>query len=308
MSIRSNLDTFCDKNVLDFSIQSGTLDFTNHVYRLRLSHDQEIGNGKSIEKVIDTFVRKRGVAAAQALIIGLWDEDSESNQFLVHKLVAVKNRLKNIKALFMGDITYEEQEISWIQQSDLSPIWAAYPQLEFLQIRGGNNLSLGTLHHPNLKTLIIETGGLPPNVITEISNAHLPKLEKLELWLGSDWYGFNSKIEDFETLINGGKFPKLKYLGLKNSIIQDEIAVQIAHSPILDQLETLDLSMGLLSDIGAQALLDSPKIKKLSFLNLNHHYLSDGIMERLNELGIPISMNNQCSEHEDGTRYVEVSE
>jgi len=88
------------------------------------------------------------------------------------------------------------------------------------------------LKHKNLKTLVIQTGGLPPNVVQDIANADLPNLEKLELWLGDDNYGFESSIEDFDAIINGGKFPKLTYLGLKNSNIQDEIAIAIAKSPL----------------------------------------------------------------------------
>ena len=125
--------------------------------------------------------------------------------------------------------------------------------------------------------------------------------------LGDDNYGFDSKVEDFDAIINGGKFPKLTYLGLKNSNIQDDIAIAVAKSPLLNQLHTLDLSMGILSDTGAQALLDSPNIKKLKLLKLDHHFMSDGMMAKMEDLGIAVSMEDQGSDNEDD-RYVEVSE
>lgn len=309
MAIRSNLSTFCGKTVVDFNIKKSIRNLKKSVYRLRL--DDDVATRTNFEALFDAFSQTRLAPNVQEIIIGLWDGDVEydSNQFVIEKLVALKDTFKQLKALFIGDITYQESEISWIPQSDMSPLWATYPNLEHFQVRGGKNLSLGALNHTRLKTLIVQAGGLPPNVIQEISNAQLPDLEHLEIWLGSDYYGFDSKIEDFETIINGGKFPKLKYLGLKNSIIQDEIALKIANSTILDQIETLDLSMGTLTDMGAQALLDSPKIKNLKFLNLNHHYMSDDMMEKLKASGISVSVDNQkASEDDEESRYVEVSE
>ena len=305
--ISSNLDTFCGKTVVDIIFEDGIKDLDKNVYRLRLDYEA-LDSGEKMDDFIQNFAEAPFASQIEELIIGQWHDASGDSSMVVNKLVELKDTFKNLKALFIGDITYEEMEISWIQQCDMSPILAAYPNLEFFQIRGGDKLSLSQLKHPNLKTLIIQTGGLPPNVINDISIAELPNLEKLEVWLGSDAYGFESKIEDFENIINGGKFPKLMYLGLKNSIIQDEIAIKIAQSPILDQLHTLDLSMGVLTDKGAQALLDSPKIKQLTHLNLNHHYMSDSMMEKLRGLGISISMDDQEDADDEDYRYVEVSE
>ena len=310
MSIGSNLSTFCGKKVVDFDITKSVRNLKKLVYRLRTDYDT---GADGMPKLLDAFAKTRLAPNVQELIIGLWDGDSdyESNQFLIEKLVALKDTFKQLKALFIGDITYSESEISWIKQSDISPIFSAYPNLEHFQVRGSENLSLGSLALPRLKTLIVETGGLPKNVIQEISNAQLPDLEHLEVWLGSDQYGFNSTIEDLETLISGSKFPKLKYLGLKNSILQDEIALKIINSPVLDRIEILDLSMGTLTDIGAQALLDSPKVRNLKLLNLNHHYMSDEMMSKMKASGIQVSIEDREDGYEyDGeiSRYVEVGE
>lgn len=308
--ISSNLDTFCGKTVVDIIFEDGVKDLDKNVYRLRLDYEA-LDSGEKMDDFIQNFAEAPFASQIEELIIGQWDYDSShDSSIVVNKLVELKDTFKNLKALFIGDITSEEQEISWICQSDLSPILAAYPNLEFLQIRGGVGLGLSKLHHEKLKTLIIETGGLPPNVVNDISNAELPNLEKLEVWLGDDNYGFGSKIEDFENIINGGKFPKLTYLGLQNSIIQDDIAVKVAQSPILNQLDTLDLSMGILTDVGGQALLDSPNVKKLKHLNLNHHFMSDDMMTKLRGLGISVSLNatRDYDDDDDDYRYVEVNE
>lgn len=308
--VSENLNSFNGKSVIDFDPGEGLLKNLNqYVYRLRIDYDA-YSSGAKIEDLIHAFARIPAVIAdCQDLIIGAWDyESSKRADVIVQTLVELKDTFKNLKALFIGDITYEEQEISWIQQSDLSPLLAAFPNLELFQARGSDGLRLSELKHDNLKTLVIQTGGLPPEVVKDINNAQLPNLEKLELWLGDDNYGFDSTIEDFDAIIKGAKFPKLIHLGLKNSIIQDDIAIAVAQSPILNQLQSLDLSMGILSDRGAQALLDSPNSKNLKFLNLDHHFMTDGMMAKIKDFfGITVSMENQGNDTED-ERYVEVGE
>jgi hypothetical protein len=301
---RLSITEFCGKSVIDFSIQEGVSDLNKHLYRLKIEYDED----ETVENLIRVFAEIPAAAEAQELIIGAWDvEYSSSSEGVVQALIAQKEVLKNLRLLFIGDIDRDEQEISWIQQCDLSPLLAAFPKLEFFGVRGGCDLRLSELKHENIRTLVIQTGGLEPDTVQDINKADLPNLENLELWLGSDNYGFDSKIKDFEDIINGTKFPKLTYLGLKNSIIQDEITIAITKSPLLNQLQTLDLSMGILTDIGGQALLDCPGIKNLKYLNLDFHYLSDKMMGKIKDLGINVSVEEQNVEEEED-RYVEVSE
>ena len=72
---------------------------------------------------------------------------SRSREVVADLLVDAKDRLNRLKGLFIGDITYEECEISWIIQSDVSPVLTAYPELELFRVRGGQDLSLGQLDH-----------------------------------------------------------------------------------------------------------------------------------------------------------------
>jgi hypothetical protein len=210
--------------------------------------------------------------------------------------------------LFIGDITYEEYEISWINQCDLSGLLKAYPALEYLRVRGGNELSLGkSLRHEGLRYLIIESGGLPPGVVAEVVHADLPNLQHLELWLGSDNYGFDSTVSDFDVILKGSSFPKLRYLGLRDSVIADDLANALSTAPIVHQLEVLDLSMGTLGDDGAKALMQSAAIGKLKLLDLHHHYISAGVAAELKKLSISVNLDEQ-KEEEEGDRYIQVAE
>ncbi|HNC46778.1 MAG TPA: hypothetical protein PLU80_21590, partial [Acidobacteriota bacterium] len=146
------------------------------------------------------------------------------------------------------------------------------------------------------------------SVVRAVTAADFPELEHLELWLGTENYGATTEPVDLAPLFSGRLFPKLKYLGLRNSDFSDLIATAMADSPLLERLETLDLSLGTLGDEGAEALLKSPATAKLRFLDLHHHYCSDEMMEKLKALGIKVDLSDAQGECDQDDRYVEVGE
>lgn len=304
MTVNSNLSTFLFKKVETWSAETGINATEGIVYRISVEYDDE----QSITEKLTAFAQDPKAAGITGLIIGQFDTDAGGNsKEVVEALIQLSSMFSQLKALFLGDITYEECEISWINQTDMTPLLAAYPQLEHFQVRGGQDLRFQHLHHENLKTLIVETGGLYPDTVADILNATLPKLTKLHLWLGTDEYGWGSSIEDFAPILSGEKFPGLKHLGLMDNEAQDEIAAVVCQSPIIKKLESLDLSMGVLTDAGGEALLNCPDIKNLSYLNLRHHYMSNEMMDKLKATGINVNLDDQ-EEGDEEDRYIEVSE
>jgi hypothetical protein len=302
--IQENLERFAGKRVVDFDPEEGIAAPRDVVYRVRTEY-----YGPEIRELLEQFLADPRAGEISALVIGLFASDVETDsQVVVRLLTFHRHRLANLRALFLGDITSEEQEISWIQQSDLSPLWQAFPQLEHLQIRGSGNLSLGTVRHDHLRVLILESGGLPATVVGQVARAELPRLEHLELWLGSDNYGGDSTIQDLAPIL-ADRFPALRTLGLRNSEYADQIAVEVAASPVLDRIETLDLSLGILSDVGAAALAASPRVARLRKLDLHHHYVSPELIASLRQLGIGEVDASEAQEPDaDDDRYVAVSE
>jgi len=239
-----------------------------------------------------------------------WEEDSTT---VVTLLVESANKLPNLKTLSIGQVEPGECERSWILQSDMTPIWSAFPKLEYFHIEGGSGLSLGKIRHERLKTLCIITAGLDGAVVRQIAAAELPSLERLDLGLGCRQSGASVTINDIRAVLD--RFPNLKSLGLSNSELGDEIAAMIANSPILDSLVSLDLSCGTLSDQGMAELLSSPKIRILKNLDVSWSYLSDEMVKRLEDA--PFSVNTEAqridfSETVDGKvqnrRYVLIYE
>lgn len=275
--INEHATEFAGKPVKDWS--PGDAADPQFTYRLMVDYEDATLWMDKLAAFLDT----PGVEQATGLIVGNWGEvaSGDNSAEIVEALTVARDRLPNLTALFMGDILGEESELSWINQTDVSPLFSAYPRLEQFRIRGGAGLRFGGLHNPHLKTLIVETGGLPVEALQDILNAQLPNLEHLEIWLGEANYGWNGSIESLKPLVETDLFPKLTYLGLRNSDISDAIAAALVHAPIMQHLRVLDLSMGTLSDEGATALLQSPHLSRLEKLDLHHHYLSDTMIAQL---------------------------
>jgi hypothetical protein len=306
MGIYQHAESFIGKPVVEYKAEIGITAPLDTVYRLSVEYDSET----SITDLLSQFAKDANASKVTGLIIGMWDCD-ESSQHVVDFLVNAHQQLSSLSALFLGDIIEEENQISWIEQCHLSPLLAAYPQLQHLQVRGNDGLSFGELKHERLKTLIVETGGLSVAKVREICESHLPSLEHLELWLGDDNYGGDVTPEDLAPILSGSLFPYLQYLGLRDSIIADRIAIAVATATILVRIKVLDLSLGNLGDIGAAALLASPLINHIEKLDLHHHYISEGLVKELGELSIEVDVSDaQVADRDDDEeyRYIAVAE
>jgi hypothetical protein len=312
VALYENLTTFQGKKVEDFDPEQPLGDPRTVAYRIRLDWDEGEAGTRWVDKFAQ-LLEKPDSRKIESFIAGAWEEVSAGTDStsIVESLAAARDGLPRLKHLFFGDITMEESEISWITQTDVSPIFEAHRELEHITIRGGTGLSLGHIRHERLRELIIQTGGLPPQVIHDVSASELPALEHLELWLGEPNYGGNATVEDLATLLRGDRFPKLKYLGIKDSVIADEVAGVLANSPILRQLDVLDVSLGQLGDDGAKALLASPEIRSLKKLDVHHHFISDELVAKLKSLGIEVDASEKQKPSEwrgEEHRFIAVSE
>lgn len=248
-------------------------------YRLRESYEDET----SIADRLSSLLQQPGIENLSALIIGAWSGswEGQDSQAIVEQLVQAASRLRGLRHLFFGEITYEECEISWINQTDLSPVLKAFPKLESLRVRGGNELSFSPLRHDHLRELALETGGLPQSVIHEICACNFPALEHLELLLGDTNYGFDGSVDDLQPILSGKLFPRLKWLGLMNSEIANDVAAAVVDAPVVSRVEHLDLSLGNMDADGVRALTGLSKRSNLKTLNISHHYANDEDIEAL---------------------------
>lgn len=248
-------------------------------YRLREEYDDQ----RKIADRLGDLLKQSDCNKLTTLIVGAWSGACEGGDAaeIVADLAKSGPSLPELRHLFLGEMTYEECELSWINHSDVTPILNAFPRLESFRVRGGAGLSFSKTRHESLKELAIESGGLSSSTIREIFQCEFPSLEHLELLLGEENYGFDGGVEDLQPLFAGKLFPKLKFLGLMNSTIANDIAAVLVNSPIVGRIESLDLSMGNLSDEGVRSLRGLAGHKQLQRLNITHHYASEAAVADL---------------------------
>lgn len=306
MPISEDTVTFFNRTVSEYDPDEPVELSDDIVYRLSRDYDGE----QSMADMIDEFLAKIDPSQLDALIIGMWSDDSsDSSADVVEALLKHAAELQNLRALFIGDMTYEENEISWIVQTDLTPLLKAFPNLEEFKVRGASELVIEPFTHAKLKKFTIESGGLPASVAQAVAASTMPALTHLELWLGTEEYGFSGDLALYQDLVAKLRTPTLEYLGLRDSDIADELAVWLAGYELVGCLTTLDLSLGTLGDVGAEALFNSPYVPKLQNLILEHHYISEEWQEKLKTLPIKVDLSDpQELDEDDEDRYVAVGE
>ena len=272
-------------------------------------YDEEL---KVVDK-LEKLSKLPNVAEMDTLVIGAWqDAQDEGIAIILDKLIELKATFSGLKHLFIGDMNSEECEMSWIHQANYNDFYPHFPALETFGVRGGENLRLGKIDLPNLKNLIVETGGLSQEVLLDITQSDLTNLEHLEIWLGTEDYGCTIGQEDLTPILNG-YYPKLKYLGLKNYDQQDNLAKGLQGASILVTIETLDLSMGTLTDIGAEALSQNEALLNLKHINCRYHFISKKWQKQLKEKFAPQNINLADEEEpydygDELSYYVEIGE
>lgn len=312
MTINDHIETFAGLAIHNYSPNTPIPTSGEVAVRLALDWDAH-EEGKTFEELFSTFLGDPASAQVRALVIGDWGGTGEGNgsEPVVEALVSAREKLPNLRGLFLGEMIMEESEISWINQSDVSPLFEAFPQLEYFSIRGGEGLSLGRPQHQSLRELVIETGGMSGEIVREVTAAQLPALEHLELWLGDEGYGNDVSSEDIVALLANGPVAHLKYLGLRDDSQADATAQVLVEHSLPTSVEVLDLSLGILTDDGAKLLAECDWIKTLKKLDIHFHYVSPSAVALLQSVVQELDASDpQQGDEDDGQtyRYVAVSE
>ena len=258
---------------------------------------------------LEALVSRVPEGQIRALIIGEWGSAYDSGP-PIDLLVSLAPRLSGLRALFLGEMTFEECEISWIHQGDVTPLLTAFPALEVLRVRGAEGLELQPVRHATLRELAFESGGLPGAVVRAVGASDLPVLRRLELWLGTSEYGADATVEDLGPILVGDRLPGLRHLALCDAEIADAVATAIATAPVVAQLDVLDLSMGVLSDEGATAMFAGQSLSVLERLDLHYHFLTPAMQERVTAAlpEVEVDLSDAQTEEDPSSRYVAVAE
>ncbi|MDD2868485.1 hypothetical protein [Neomegalonema sp.] len=302
MTINAHFTEFFGRPVREFK-PGESFDLRTFVPRLSVDYD-----GVKWARRLEEFLQLPHAGETTHLVAGTYEgfEGDMNAAMAIGPLIEHRAALPKLEALFLGDMTFEECEISWIEPQDAEPILKAFPKLRVFGLRGRVS-NFGVQSLPDLEGLILQNTGLTKANLAEILAFEAPALQEMELWTGSEDYGAETSVEDLAPLFSGEIFPRLTRLRLKDSEYADEIAKAVTQSRLFGRLEVLDLSMGTLGDEGAAALLEALPRSGLKLLDLSHHYMSDAMMEKFAVFGPRVVMADQQKE-EDRGRYVAVAE
>ncbi len=228
---------------------------------------------------------------------------------------------KRLQRLFLGDID-RNVDMDHHVIGDVRAISKQFPGLVALKLHSGSatwsgkrNFEFGPLSLPKLESLVIETCGLSKGRLEQLMTSVLPSLRELELWFGDpDQDGTATATpKQLAPLFEAKLFPKLETLGLKNTIHSNEIAQQLAASPLAGRLKVIDLSMGVLDSKGAAALASSAqRFSKLERLDVSDSFLVPADRELLAAAFPKVTLVFDDQKDVEGDdpdwRYVTVSE
>ncbi len=294
---------------------------------LRLSHDSygdEDFEGKLVDILRDVLAHPSGRFVSSITFVFNGDPNEDNLQDLIDFLAA--SAPPTLRKLHFGDFEYcgpsdetatGNTEISWYGIGDLSKLWKAVPNLRKLITQSGSDesaisgtaLALGKIDLPSLQHAEFRTGGLAAENARAIANAKIPNIERLDIWYGVDSYGGDATVDDAAPLLARTDLPKLKHLGLKNAVFTDELIAMLVDSPLIKQLETLDISMGCLSDAGATLIADNaPAFAHLNLLDVDENQLSDAGLAILRGAMSSVSSDEQREVDDPEYRYTAVGE
>jgi hypothetical protein len=183
------------------------------------------------------------------------------------------------------------------------------PRLRRLRLQSGS-MTFGALALPALVELEVRTGGLTAENIADLARADWPALERLTLWFGDAGYGASGGVAEIAPILDGARLPSLRHLGLMNAEFTDELCAMLHRTKILPRLKTLDLSMGIMSDVGAESLAaNSAAYAHLESLSVAQNYLTDAGLARVAGLCREVKTEDQKRPYREGAdRYVSVGE
>ena len=316
MTINEKLSTFADLPAVEFAPGADLPDLSRAALRVS-GQDLENFESEQLVTMLEALAGTPGSDGLEALVLGWWGSMETTSGPAVAWLAANASAFPRLRAVFVGDMTSEENEMSWINQSDIRPLLAAYPGLTHLATRGvtdgysgAGSLVVGPVQHANLRSLVIQSGGLPKAILQQVLASELPSLTHLEIWLGTDMYGADITVTDLAPLLDQPPFP-LTSLGICNAKIADEVAAAIASAPVVAQLEELSLFGGELTDAGAESILNGQSLSHLRRLDLHHHFMSPAVAARLQGVAGEVDVSDAMEADEyDGEvyRYVMVGE
>jgi hypothetical protein len=267
----------------------------------------ELSSFDGVQAALEHFLEHPSGRRIRTIEIGMNGEPDPDEPHGEVVASIVRERPQHLTELHLGAFDRDRCDISSYAVGDISNIWQGLPTLRTVRITGGS-FELGAIDAPHLERLELRTGGLTAANIQSIATAAWPNLRHLDVCFGDHNYGGDTELADVETLL-GNAYPALRHLGLMNCPFADEAVGVLVRSPLLAQLESLDLSLGCLGDAGAELLIaHESQLRKLARLDVSASYLRLETLRALGQLGCELIVEDMNGPADPDDRYVSISE
>jgi hypothetical protein len=298
LQARGSPDAFLEANaealfgVLDVTLgaEVAKLEWQGGLLRGAALKRYSMDSAWALEELTAAFLTLPVTRFVTSLRFGLEAYESNNDWGPTLAAVAASRRAGKLRELRFDFFEREESELSWAPFGNLAGRWASFPSLETLVVRAGAGGQLGRVELPSLKKFVRESGGLQAGELDEILTASWPALEHLELWTGDPAYGGDSTPAQLTSFFRSAHPKRLKSFGLVNCPYVAEAWPLLMGSPLLAQLERLDLSKGVLGDDHLELLLgDAARLGRLQELDLRENVFSEAGVARL-QAALPRSL------------------
>ena len=128
------------------------------------------------------------------------------------------------------------------------------------------------------------------------------------MWFGTTHYGGSCSAAEVRGILHNESFANLRSLGLADADFADAIAAELAQAELWPTLERLDLSMGTMTDAGAERILAAAKrLARLAHIDLSRNFLSPQMCDRI-RAALPNATVDAQKQADGDWYYVSVGE
>ena len=195
-----------------------------------------------VSEVLSELLKHPSAQFLRSIVVGpLGSERTYDYKPVVAALSACLPLL--LEELVIGDFGPEQIELDFTSVGNVSPLLAA-PNLRRFVVRAGTLRFDAPLKHATLSDLSVTAVDLTQKTIGRLIDAVIPTLESLEIGAAP----LDLELEQLDKLLRRGDRTKLRKLALRHTANTATVFTEIMRSPLMAQLELLDLGDGDMSD------------------------------------------------------------
>jgi len=210
-----------------------------------------------------------------------------------------------MRDLYIGPAE-DTRAASWSDAGNLSGLATGLPELRRLEVHTGH-VTFDELELPWIEELVLQIENLTPANVAALAGSRLPFLERLEL--RSPGYTLGEDPQPLSRLLSGEGMPVLEALSLGLSSVTGVLLELLVESPLLAQIEELDLSEAGLTDAGAALIAKhGERFSHLARLDLSRNRLGQEGIALVQGVCPEVLVDEQHSREPDDEHYNETME